>query len=363
MRCHDLRSSWIGLLLISVAVPVAAQTTTEEFREAFASGDSKRCMEAANQLTDDAFAPLGAELAPHLLEVVKADGECAQDALRGLQNLGPSIAAGLDAAAAIEVLMPWIDRPSDDGSSSAVSALGSLGPAAAPAVPAIATWLEGHDDSTDQYAALWALAKIGDAAAPAVPAILAAMIPPEDEDAAWGHTTTLNAGIHALGQIPSAVQQSGPVLAKHLIADDYGVDEAMAEIGAPILPYLAPLLDHEDPEVRGRAATVLGGLGPAAAPTAPRLVELLSDEDWNVQYNAGVALEQIGATEGTTAALIELVETTDNEDAQESAINILGYYGPDAEPALPILRKLAKDGGWSIRNAAESAIAAIEQGE
>ena len=121
-------------------------------------------------------------------------------------------------------------------------------------------------------------------------------------------------------------------------------------------------LESEEEECLERAISILAEIGPEAASAAPALVPLLLSESWNVSYEAGAALRTFGASEAAVPALIEILENDDNEDAQEAAAEVLANYGETARPALPALRKLGKDGGWSVRQMAESAVEMIEGG-
>jgi hypothetical protein len=70
--------------------------------------------------------------------------------------------------------------------------------------------------------------------------------------------------------------------------------EALGRIGAAAVPQLVAALRSEDPEVRLKAAEVLGRMGPEAAEAVEELVRLVDDPDVRVRKAAIRTLGQIG---------------------------------------------------------------------
>ncbi len=70
--------------------------------------------------------------------------------------------------------------------------------------------------------------------------------------------------------------------------------DALSRIGAAAVPGLVDALRSTDSEMRRRAVTTLGRIGPDAAGAVPALVALLNDPDPRVSLAAARALGQIG---------------------------------------------------------------------
>ncbi|MCP4657758.1 MAG: NACHT domain-containing protein, partial [bacterium] len=110
--------------------------------------------------------------------------------------------------------------------------------------------------------------------------------------------------------------------------------------GLEFLPALIQLLEHDDADVRWRAASVLGNLGPQAEAT-PALIQLLEDDDASVRLRAAEVLCNLGPQAEATPALIQLLEH-DDADVRLRAAEVLCNLGPQAE-ATPALIQLLED--------------------
>jgi HEAT repeat protein len=62
-------------------------------------------------------------------------------------------------------------------------------------------------------------------------------------------------------------------------------EDALAKVGRPAAAALAAALRHQSKEVRYRAATALGRIGPAAEERIPALAAFLRDRDWGVDFD------------------------------------------------------------------------------
>jgi hypothetical protein len=90
---------------------------------------------------------------------------------------------------------------------------------------------------------------------------------------------------------------------------DQTAADALGRIGAPAVPELVRALHSADPQLRERAAAVLGRIGPDAAPAVPELIRLLEDPDREVRQTAARTLGQIGPR--AAAAVPALIERLD----------------------------------------------------
>jgi HEAT repeat protein len=70
--------------------------------------------------------------------------------------------------------------------------------------------------------------------------------------------------------------------------------DALARIGPAAVPALLEALHSPDPEVRAKAANVLGRMGPDARDSVPELIRLLDDPDERVRKTVIRALGRIG---------------------------------------------------------------------
>jgi HEAT repeat protein len=122
---------------------------------------------------------------------------------------------------------------------------------------------------------------------------------------------------------------------------------------------LARALSDPDPVTRGLAAIELRARGAAARPALDALAAALRDSDANVRMMAGNAIAAMGPA--AVSALPALVAACSVRDEQVQVLRACaaapGAIGPGADPALPILREIAKQP--RVRWAAEAAIRSI----
>lgn len=126
------------------------------------------------------------------------------------------------------------------------------------------------------------------------------------------------------------------------------------------LPRLQELLGAEDAGVRYWAATGCAILGPKAEPAAAKLGALLKDPSPSVRIAAAEALCKMGHAREGLPVLIELAGQTEAAYALH-AVNVLEEIGPLARPALPVLERTAKAGGY-VQRAAQYTLGKLQAG-
>jgi HEAT repeat protein len=144
--------------------------------------------------------------------------------------------------------------------------------------------------------------------------------------------------------------------------------KAVDRIGAPAVPFILPYVRAEPrgasaAEQRRRAIDRLCALGPAARAAVPTLMPLLASRDG--QTRGDVARCLVGNIRVAPAQIapkvLPLLSDRDRWVVSE-VVRATNALGPSAAPALPRLRKLARDGEASVRAAALDTIGAIGVG-
>jgi HEAT repeat protein len=135
---------------------------------------------------------------------------------------------------------------------------------------------------------------------------------------------------------------------------------SMTQLGAAAAPATSALgqgLEDDDPVVRGLVATALSNLTALSDDVAGLLGKHLKDPDENVRMVVNNAL----ATHGAAAKrlLPQLIAAArvpgEHRHVLRSIAMALGSIGPEARPALPVLRELEKmplvrwQAQWAIR--------------
>jgi HEAT repeat protein len=119
-------------------------------------------------------------------------------------------------------------------------------------------------------------------------------------------------------------------------------------------------LSDPDPVIRGVAAITLRDAGTAAYPALDNLIAKLKDPDENVRLMSAEAIARQGKR--AARAVPELIAACEapgqHVHVLRSAAGALGAIGPEAAPALPVLRKL--EAIPRVRWAAKAAIRQIE---
>jgi HEAT repeat protein len=230
----------------------------------------------------------------------------AETAADGLARLGPDVVPDLGDA--------LLDRKCQ-ARRPAAQYLGDLGPEARAAFPALVRTLR-DEDVWLRLGAASALVRIdADAgAAAAVPALA------EIVDSKKNHPVVQNA--------LTALKDLGP--------------RARAAV-----PALARALQDDDRLFRNRAADALGAVGPGAAAAVPALGELLQNENRTLRVAAARALWRINRDRAAVAMLIQICEEKDGHLGE--AVDALGEIGPDAELAVPVLKRALQDATYPER--------------
>ena len=162
------------------------------------------------------------------------------------------------------------------------------------------------------------------------------------------------------------------------------------ENNAEAVPYLVPLLDHEDMYVRAGVLQALSRCGKAAAPHLPKVATFITDDEWWLRSGAAYVLLGVGSPEADpylpslAAALLkerhiqclnimsvtlkDLIQTSENREQLAELIgkdlgdmhhayhrmrgrDVLDAAGVDAKIALPYIEALIAEKEKSIKKA------------
>ena len=270
---------------------------------------------------------------------------------------------------------------------------------AADALPALVERLKA-EKPVDRMEAAAALGRLGPGAKAATPALVAAFPPEKDPFAR-------RAMIAALGAIGPDAREAAPALIA-AVRDGYGsVDDlvgfeavvALAKVdtdNAASSQYVLAMLRDKNPDVRHRAAALLGLMGghlqafapalaaamkdenpgvrmeavrsfmklrPDAGLAVPALAQALGDSEKNARFYAANGLADFGpAAKPALKPLMEAIAREKEPDARAREIRALRYIGPEAAEAVPMLLELLKDPNKEVQSQAEKAIKKIKPG-
>ncbi|MFL5241018.1 MAG: HEAT repeat domain-containing protein [Gemmataceae bacterium] len=263
---------------------------------------------------------------------------------------------GTDAKEATPALLEVAKDSDPQVREAAVKALGRTGQGTQDAIPALIEALKDDEAAVRAAAARslaesWRLGATGRPGAARPPAGRGSPAERPEQPAANG------APGPSPNKLPPAyeglAQKAVPVLTKDLHDTDEHVRscaaEALTETGPlaePAVPDLMLLLQKDtDSSVRLQATLALYNIGPGAKAAVPVLVEKLrSEEADGVRVNTAAALGMIRASPETVVpALVETFLTDKHPDARNCAMKSIGQFGPDAQFAIPLLQKAAKD--------------------
>ncbi len=167
-------------------------------------------------------------------------------------------------------------------------------------------------------------------------------------------------GASAAAQLPKILSALGDAKPDVRIAAAWSLSQ-MGTAAAPAVDALIKSLDDEDPIVRGLVALSLRDAGPSAERAVAALTAHLADPDENVRMVTAQALAARGI--GAKSALQALMDACrapgQHVHVLRSLADALGAIGPDAAPALPVLRELI--GQPRVQWAAEAAVAKIQK--
>ncbi len=292
------------------------------------------------------------------------DAEVRREAAAALRNLGDRARDVLDS------LADAMRRDKDDlVRQTAVIAIGRIkSDDAKAAVGPLAEVLKDKFPGV-RVAAAETLGKIGTASYDAGPALLEALKDPE--------ASVRLAVVQAMSTVRYSDDASIPALAEVLLKDESpDVRERAAEVlgqvyGAKAVPAVAALTEavkeSKDPKnpglgVRRKAASALRKLGPDARPALDALREVVRKESDPLLVSAAIhAIGGIGpdAKEAVPELLVKCaIEVT--LEIRLAAVSELGRIGPDAKAALPRLKEMQREGRTDVREAASLAVKRIE---
>jgi HEAT repeat protein len=253
---------------------------------------------------------------------------------------------------------------------SAAFALGRIGSDALVKAPALAKALHDSDPSVRAMAAEAlgdiALALHGgglsvwDAAGPVLGKALTDEADP----------SVRRAAAYALGTFRDRAEALLPELRNALHDSDAGVRRQAAralgrlgEAAGAAVKDLSDLVNDSDVLVRRNAVTALGSIGlPAARPAVRPMLDLLKRESDGVVRRAALheLVGLVGAADRSVASeFYPLLSGDDPEAAFSAAFILANMGGPDAAPALPLLRKTLLEEDEQLQALAAAALGAM----
>jgi HEAT repeat protein len=287
----------------------------------------------------------------------------------GVMAVGDRLRCAVQAhpALAMRLLIPLV-AGSGDASLMAAKMLGEIGPDASAAVPRLIQLLRSGDSDAREMAAQ-ALGNMGPAAAQAVPDLARLLGDPKP--------SVRRRAAHALAHLGPEAGSAAKPLAR-LIADpndrvrnstSYAFQE-LAYAGRAAVPTLLKLLDADEADVRSRAASALGHIGPFAEAARSRLEALAEDpqEHAQIRQRARGALHALSLRAAVTkhrgrgGVLLPLVvERLDSEDPEvrREVLSFVGYLGSAAVELAPRIAELSQDPDPEIRLAAVYVLGSI----
>jgi HEAT repeat protein len=206
---------------------------------------------------------------------------------------------------ALEVLGEALTNANGQVRELAVVALAELAVAPAKRVAALTTAVKDPFPRVRRRAAR-ALGDFGTSALPALPQLAAGLRDPDASVRRDCAGTLGRFGPPAVAGAPGLVQ----MLAEPEARTRAVAATALKRIGRPAVPALLTGLNHRDPELRGRCATLLGQLAPGDAVVAAALKTVAADLDEEVRRRANEALVRTPHPVETPAPVRPLVATS-----------------------------------------------------
>jgi HEAT repeat protein len=137
---------------------------------------------------------------------------------------------------------------------------------------------------------------------------------------------------------------------------------SLGEAAAEAIPPIIRLLRSEHRTLRSQAAVVLGKFGPSARVACAALLVALDDEKEYVRNSAEEALNAVSPIESETAlgrvapgdekaieALGLALAGDPDVDVRNAAARCLGWMGPQAAAAVPVMIRALNDGDGTVR--------------
>ena len=242
-----------------------------------------------------ALGRIGTSALPELIVASKdADVRFRLSAAQALGELGPR------ARRSLPDLTRLLKDADQDVRAAAAEALGRLETGARGTAPELAAALKDEHASVRLQAAR-ALGRIGPAAAAAVPELLP-FLAGEGEQAELAR-----AAAASLEQIGAPPEAAGALVAA-LKSEDKALSASAAavlrKLGRASQPQLVALLKDEKPELRLRAAELLGSAGLDEEAVIPELIRALRDADERVNAAAVTSLGALGQTRDSRSKLV-----------------------------------------------------------
>ncbi len=253
----------------------------------------------------------------------------------------------------LEVALHGSDLPSR---MRAAAALYAIDGKAERVLPVLREGLHSPDRPVWTQAAV-GLGKLGPRAAPAVGDLLDRLQSPEG---AGSHEIHM-----ALIQIGSAVIDPAVAVLKDPSSTPTAIQGATAplvSLGPAAVKKVAPLLQHDNAQVRMSACQVLGNGGEATRPFVPKLTQCLQDDQILVRNAALQAFHRLGPI-GREASPIVLKLAQDPQPfTRKQALEALEQMGADARSVRPVVQAALKDPMPMVRIQALSLLAAVDPG-
>ncbi|WP_437191954.1 HEAT repeat domain-containing protein [Planctomicrobium sp. SH527] len=178
---------------------------------------------------------------------------------------------------------------------------------------------------------------------------------PENWDAAHAELLTLGtSAVHVLmGKLSSGTDEERELAATALAL--VGEDASIAT------DTLRTALKDRSPFVRANAAAALLQWPDHSAEAIPALIHLLNESDPQIRQLSAMNLSALGEEAGPYVADLQRTLTMTNPpEVVTPVVELLGRIGPSAEPAIPVLQKIAFESEGDVATAAQQAIQLIK---
>jgi len=279
--------------------------------------------------------------------------------LRALARFGPT------AQAATPELASMLSDPlsSQQERAGCLAALARIGVAHAATVPTLIAHLQRVSRpadpnssvamTTDYVLVLEALGAMGGGAASAVPDLIAATRDPRER--------VRRTAAQTLGKLGRSAEVAIPSLVDQILDDDRAAVRDAAAIALPLTGPRATravryLLEHDDPEVRWRAADAVPNLSQGRLTCQPKLLQMLQDPLPRVRLHAAESLWDItGQSDLILDSLLAGLQHSDRH-VRMQALKILVAIGARDPVVAERLTALLKHASPRVRQAASSGL-------